>query len=100
MQRNQSAPTTDRPLPRGDDDRRNRVAAATEPTRPAPEATDPAEFFRRLDRQRPRRPAWMTAVAIGVLAVVAVGGAIAYHVVETPSAPPRHAQALFISPGK
>ena len=92
MQRNLLATQTDRPLPRTDDPR-NRVKFTTE-------ATDPAEFFRRLDARPPRRPVWMTAVAIGVLAVVATGGAVAYYVFEQPIPSARQAPALFMSPGK
>jgi hypothetical protein len=92
MQRNLSATQTDLPLPRADD-RRNRVTVTTV-------ATDPAEFFRRLDGRPPRRPMWMTAVAIGVLAVVATGGAVAYYISEEPSPAAPPAPTLLMSPGK
>jgi hypothetical protein len=81
---------------------RNLSAVTTDPkrTRSASQATDNADFFRRLDRRRQRRPAWMTAVAIGVLAIVAAGGVIAYQTMLAPSAPPHQAQTLFITPGR
>ena len=95
MQRNLSAATANR----ADEARRNPVTTNTERARSAPQATDPADFFRRLDRRRPRRPGWMTAVAIGVLAVVAAGGVIAYQTMLEPNASSHRAQALFITPG-
>jgi hypothetical protein len=100
MQRNLSAARADRSPPRADDARRNPATTNTERARSASQATDPADFFRRLDRRRSRRPGWMTAVAIGVLAIVAAGGVIAYQTMLAPSAPPHPAQALFITPGK
>jgi hypothetical protein len=66
--------------PRIDSDLEELAIVATELSKPAPRTADPAEIFRRLDRPPPRRPAWMTAVAIGVLAIAATLGVIAYQV--------------------
>jgi hypothetical protein len=41
----------------------------------------------------------MFAVTVGLLAVVATGGVIAYQTVLKPSATPPAAHALFITPG-
>src|SRR5271168_5316010 len=62
---------------------------------PSSTVPDPSEIFRRLDRRPAPRPLWMTAVAIAVLAVVAVGGAIAFQDELRPLA--SHAQ--FLTPG-
>jgi len=64
----------------------------------SPTATDPAEIFRRMER-RPRRPGWMFAVTVGLLAVAAAGGVIVYQTVLKPSTTPPAAHALFITPG-
>jgi hypothetical protein len=100
MQRNLSAATVNRSLPRADETRRSPATTYAERVRSVSQATDPADFFRRLDRRRPRRPVWMTAVAIGVLAIVAAGGVIAYQTMLAPSAPSHQAQTLFITPGR
>jgi hypothetical protein len=49
-----------------------------------------ADIYRRLER-RPRRPKWMAAIPIAVLALAAAGGVIAYEAMSrapTPSQPP------------
>ena len=76
------------------------VKPDTKPARSASGAMNNADFFRRLDRRRRRRPAWMTAVAIGVLAIVAAGGVIVYQTLLSPGAPSHQAQGLFITPGR
>ncbi len=71
-------------------DRGNRPTASTESI-----LADPSAIYRRLDRRPKRRPIWMTAVAIAVLAVVAAGGAIAFQDELRPLA--SHTQ--FLTPG-
>ncbi len=57
----------------------------------------PADIFRRME-QRPRRPGWLDrGPRVGLLAVVATGGVIAYQTALKPTAPAAH--ALFITPG-
>ena len=65
------------------------------PTGSGSNLRDPAEIFRRLDRRPPPRPLWMTAVAIAVLALVAIGGAIAFQGELKPLA----AHTQFLTPG-
>jgi len=90
MQRSSSSATVDQSFPMVRVDRGDRPTASTE-SNPA----DPSEIYRRLDRRPKGRPMWMTAVAIALLAVVAVGGVIAYQQALRP--PASHTQ--FLTPG-
>ncbi len=100
MQRDLSDRTTERSRPPVDSGRRDPPITTTELNQSDPQALDPAEIYRRLDRPRRRRPAWITAVAIGVLAIVAAGGVIAYQTMLTPPATPASAHDLFVTPGR
>ena len=97
MQGNLTA--TDRSPPRVGDERGRRSLTSAKPNRQGfSAAADPADIFRRMER-RPRRPGWMIAVTVGLLAVAATGGVIAYQTVLKPSATPQAAHTLFITPG-
>src|ERR1700722_2327593 len=47
-----------------------------------------AEIYRRMERRPQRRPQWMMAVPVVVLAVAAAGGLLAYEAMVRPNAPP------------
>ena len=97
MQANLTA--TDHSAPRIGGQRGRRLLTSPRPnTQGFPVAADPAEIFRRMER-RPRRPGWMFAVMVGLVAVAATGGVIAYQTVLKPGATSPAAHALFITPG-
>jgi hypothetical protein len=100
MQRDLSDRMTGLSLPPVDGGRRDSRIATTELNQPGPQAPDPAEIYRRLDRPPRRRPAWITAVAVGVLAIVAAGGVIAYQITLAPRAAPAAAHGLLVTPGR
>ena len=100
MQRDLSDHTTGRPRPPVEGGRRDLPSTATALSQPGLQALDPAEIYRRLDRPPRRRPAWITVVAIGVLAIVLAGGVVAYQTMLAPPAPVAAAHSLLFTPGK
>jgi hypothetical protein len=100
MQRDLSDRTTGHSRPPDDGGRRDPPITPTELNPSGQQAPDPAEIFRRLDRPPPRRPAWMTAVAVGLLAIAATGGVLAYQTTLAPKAAPPAAHGLFVTPGR
>jgi len=90
MQRSPSSATVDRSFSTVRVDRGDRPTTGA-----VPNLVDPSAIYRRLDGQPKPRPIWMTAVAVGVLAVVAAGGVIAFQDELRPLA----SHTLLVGPG-
>jgi hypothetical protein len=104
MPRSPASTVADHFLPQAGGDRQTRSTNATELNRPVSQAVPDgdtigagAEIFRRLER-RPRRRKWTLAITLGVLAVFAAGGVIAFQTVLRPGAE-ASSHTQFISPG-
>lgn len=96
MQSNPSSATAGRLVSQAGDDQGSQPAASADLNRSVRQA-DVGEIFRRLDR-RSRGPTWMPIV-IAVLAILAIGGVVAYQTMLKPHTPAHASSGLYITPG-